>query len=135
MFKETSENFRKILNEVSELKKQPCTDETKALIEEKRVEGSLLFILLKKLNRLDKLRIRSGRDALHVEKQRVDSNKLQLQNLLYEAEHLKKEVQRCYQFKSQDEEIELVPVDEFFEKAPPNISRSVNILINFYYTM
>lgn len=78
---------------------------------------------MKKLNRLDKLRVRNGRDALHKEKQRVDSNKLQLQNLLYEAGHLKKEVQRCYQFKSQDEEIELVPVDEFFEKAPSNIAR------------
>lgn len=72
---------------------------------------------------MDKLRARNGRDMLHKEKQKVDSNKLQLQNLLYEADHLKKEVQRCYQFKSQDEEIELVPVDEFYESAPANISR------------
>lgn len=75
------------------------------------------------MNRLDKLRARNGRDLLHKEKQKVDSNKLQLQNLLYEADHLKKEVQRCYQFKSQDEEIELVPVEEFYDNAPANIAR------------
>lgn len=72
---------------------------------------------------MDKVRLRSGRDALHKEKLSVDSNRLQLQNLLYEAEHLRKEVQRCLQFKSQDEEIDLVPEDEFYKNAPDTISR------------
>uniref|UniRef100_A0A336KZH7 CSON013785 protein n=1 Tax=Culicoides sonorensis TaxID=179676 RepID=A0A336KZH7_CULSO len=126
LFKETCDKFKQIINEVAELKKQQTPEneeDIKEKIEEKRIEGSLLFILLKKLNRLDKLRVRAGRDALHAEKSRVDSNKLQLHNLIYEAEHLKKEVQRCHQFKSQDEEIELVPIEEFYEKAPANISR------------
>jgi len=79
------------------------------------------------LNRLDKVRIRAGRDTLHKEKLRVDSNRLQLQNLLYEADHLKKEVQRCYQFKSQDEEIDLVSIDEFYKNAPESVSKPVNI--------
>lgn len=114
---------------MSDLKKQQTPEneeEIKSKIEEKRIEGSLFFILLKKLNRLDKLRIRAGRDALNAEKIRVDNNKLQLHNLAYEAEHLKKEVKRCHEFKSQDEEIELVPVEEFFEKAPASISRPVS---------
>lgn len=72
---------------------------------------------------MDKVRLRAGRDTLHKEKLRVDSNILQLQNLLYEAAHLKKEVQRCLQFKSQDEDIELVSEKEFYTKAPDNISR------------
>lgn len=83
----------------------------------------MLIVVLKKLNRLDKIRIRAGRDELHKEKLSVDSNRLQLQNLLYEADHLKKEVHRCYQFKSQDEDIELVPLEEFYENAPEDISR------------
>jgi THO complex subunit 5 len=99
------------------------TEEAKAAVVNKRVEVSLLFIKLKKLNRLDKIRIRSGRELLQKEKQKVDSNLLQYQNLLYEADHLKKEIQRCYQFKSQDEEIELIPEEEFYEKAPESISR------------
>ena len=101
--------------------------QAKQEIIDKRIEGSLLFVLLKKLNRLDKVRIRAGRDTLHKEKLRVDSNRLQLQNLLYEADHLKKEVQRCYQFKSQDEEIDLVSIDEFYKNAPESVSKPVNI--------
>lgn len=81
-------------------------------------------MVLKKLNRLDKVRLRAGRDTLQKEKLGVDSNRLQLQNLLYEAEHLRKEVKRCFQFKSQDEEIDLVDESEFYEQAPAAISRA-----------
>lgn len=89
---------------------------------------------LKKLNRLEKVRTRAGRDTLHKEKQRVDSTHLLLQNLLYEADHLNKEVVKCLQFKSKDEEIELVKLDDFFKDAPAEISRSVSlkkVLYNF----
>lgn len=79
--------------------------------------------VLKKLNRLDKIRSRVGRDTLSKEKLQVDSNRLQLQNLIYEAEHLKKEIQKCYQFKSEDEDIALVSVEEFYANAPESISR------------
>lgn len=90
---------------------------------EKRMDGANQLVIMKKLNRMDKIRLRSGRDALHKEKLAVDSNHLQLQNLLYEAEHLRKEVQRCFQFKSQDEEIELVPEQQFYDEAPVEIAR------------
>lgn len=81
------------------------------------------MVTLKKLNRLDKIRLRTGRDSLQKEKNVVDSNRLQLQNLIYEAEHLKKEIQKCYQFKSEDEDIELVSLEEFYVKAPEAITR------------
>lgn len=122
MYRQTCADLRKIFSEIALLKKSD-TDKARQEITEKRIEGSLLIVLLKKLNRLDKVRTRAGRDELHKEKITVDSNKLQLQNLLYEAEHLRKEVQRCYEFKSQDEDIELVPLEEFYAKAPEEISR------------
>ncbi|XP_055531145.1 THO complex subunit 5 homolog [Wyeomyia smithii] len=122
LFHSTCDELRKLFDEIALLKKDDSED-AKTKVTEKRIEGSLAFVVLKKLNRLDKVRIRDGKDALHKEKLRVDSNRLQLQNLLYEAEHLRKEVQRCYLFKSQDEEIELVPVEEFYENAPETISR------------
>ncbi|XP_058120526.1 THO complex subunit 5 homolog [Anopheles ziemanni] len=122
LFHNTCEELRILFGEIAKLKLESSED-SKGKMTEKRIEGSLAFVLLKKLNRLDKVRIRDGRDALHKEKLRVDSNRLQLQNLLYEAEHLKREVQRCYLFKSQDEEIELVPVEEFYERAPETVSR------------
>lgn len=53
----------------------------------------------------------------------MDSLHLQLQNLLYEVMHLKKEITKCLEFKSKDEEIELVSEPEFFRDAPKEISK------------
>lgn len=108
------------------------TFQAKEKINAKRIEASLNLVALKKLNRLEKVRTRAGRDALHKEKQRVDSTHLLLQNLLYEADHLNKEVTKCLQFKSKDEEIELVPLDDFYKDAPPEISRPVSYLYYVY---
>ncbi|KAF4520125.1 hypothetical protein B566_EDAN010281, partial [Ephemera danica] len=62
-------------------------------------------------------------NTLNRVKQQVDSYHLQLQNLLYETMHLQKEVTKCLEFKSKDEEIELVPVDVFYKNAPASIAR------------
>lgn len=122
LFLDTCAKLKKLFFEIATLKHQKG-ERAQQEITEKRVEGSFLFATLKKLNRLDKVRLRAGRDALHKEKLSVDSNKLQLQNLLYEADHLRREVQHCLQFKSQDEEIDLVSENEFYAQAPKTISR------------
>lgn len=131
MFHETCADLRQLFAEIAQAKLKAVTSKVGGgattaadkILAEKRIEGSYLFVLMKKLNRMDKIRLRAGRDALHKEKLAVDSNRLQLQNLLYEAEHLRKEVQRCFQFKSQDEQIELVDEAEFYAEAPVEISR------------
>ena len=92
-------------------------------ISERRIQGSLLFVTLKKLNRLEKLRIKRSRDATNQSKQGVDSFNLQLQNLLYEVLHLKKEVTKCVHFKSADESLTLIPEEQFFKEAPEEISK------------
>lgn len=122
LFLETCEKMKSIFAEIAHLKTQ-TSNKAQEEIKAKRIAGSFLIAQLKKLSRLDKVRLRSGREALHKEKLMVDSNKLQLQNLLYEADHLRKEVQRCLQFKSQDEEIDLVDEQKFYEEAPDTISR------------
>lgn len=125
MFKETCSEVRRLMTDILKLKVSGKTDEeTKKKIMEKRVEASLLFVTLKKLNRIDKLRLKKARDTTHDAKQRVDSFHLQLENLLYEVFHLKKEVDKCLEFKSKDEDIELVPVEEFYQEAPPSISKT-----------
>lgn len=88
----------------------------------------MLVTVLKKLNRLEKFRTKSGRDALHQEKLQTDSTKLQLQNLLYELSYLKKEIGKCFQFRSLDEEIDLISEEEFFKNAPESISRPVSLV-------
>ncbi|XP_055855820.1 THO complex subunit 5 [Episyrphus balteatus] len=111
-----------IFEQVLKLKKDKSTKSVSEL-KAKRNEASLMIVLLKKVNRLEKYRIRTGREVLQKEKLRVDNNRLHLQNLLYEISYLKKEIQRCYQFTSCDEYINLVSENEFYEKAPLSISR------------
>lgn len=86
-------------------------------MEEKLKVGSLLFVLIKKVNRMVKYKLRSGRDELQTQKTVVDCSRLQLQNLLYEVNYLKREIRHCYNFKSQDEDIDMhepepEPVDD-----------------------
>lgn len=122
LYGNTCEEFVKLVNEIAELK-TVNTEQATTQIREKRIQASLLFVTLKKLNRLEKFRTKTSRDTLHRVKQQVDSLHLQLQNLLYEILHLKKEVTKCLQFKSKDEEIELVPIELFYKEAPATISR------------
>lgn len=122
LYIKTCEKFKQILAEMTELKAQ-ATEQADEQLREKKIAGSFLLTVLKKLSRLDKVRVRHGRDELHKEKLSVDSNKLQLQNLLYEADHLRREVKQCLQFKSQDEEIDLVAEEQFFAEAPESISQ------------
>ncbi|CAH2096107.1 unnamed protein product [Euphydryas editha] len=122
LFKKICQDVRQLFADIADLKLKG-TEEAKERITAKRIEASLHLVALKKLNRLEKVRTRAGRDALHKEKQRVDSTHLLLQNLLYEADHLNKEVTKCLQFKSKDEEIELIPLEDFYKDAPTEISR------------
>ncbi|GIY95343.1 THO complex subunit 5 homolog A [Caerostris extrusa] len=83
----------------------------------------MLTMRLKKLNRLDKHQWKKSKDDVNEGKQRVDALHLQYQNLLYEVTHLQKEVTKCLEFRSMDEEIELVSVEEFYRDAPESISK------------
>lgn len=107
-------NMKKILE--MKLQRRPVAD-----IEKLRVETSLLFLGLKKINRLDKHRLKVAKDAVNEKKQKVDNFHLQLQNLTYEVMHLQKEVTKCMEFRSRDEEIDLVPVEEFRREAPAEV--------------
>lgn len=102
LFCKTCDDIRKLMEEIAKLKAKNAgvnNEQILAEISEKRIQASLLFVVLKKLNRLEKFRTKTSRDTLNREKQQVDSYHLQLQNLLYEILHLKKEVTKCLQFK------------------------------------
>lgn len=131
LFRETCMELRRLMTEILHLKTSgKLDDQTTKEMTAKRVEASLLFVTLKKLNRLDKLRLKKARDATHDSKQRVDAFHLELENLLYEVFHLRKEVDKCLEFKSKDEDIELISVEEFYVEAPPSISKPVKCLCN-----
>ncbi|KAG1657742.1 THO complex subunit 5 [Nymphon striatum] len=96
-----------------------------AAIVDKKTHISMLYIVLKKFNRLDKFRCQKMTDQIQEAMQKVDSIHLKLQNLHYETVHLKKEITKCLEFKSLDEEINLVPLKEFYKEAPENITQSI----------
>ncbi|KAJ7387461.1 THO complex subunit 5 [Desmophyllum pertusum] len=116
-FERGTEEIRKL---VAEIQREKLMD---ADTNESRIRCTLLFTILKKLNRLSHMRCKKARERTQESKQKVDSLHLQLQNLLYEVMHLKKEITKCLEFKSKDEEIELVPEAEFFKDAPKEISK------------
>uniref|UniRef100_A0A3P9M612 THO complex 5 n=2 Tax=Oryzias latipes TaxID=8090 RepID=A0A3P9M612_ORYLA len=121
-FKESCETLASLMSEIQELKangaKEGCAE-----VEQKRMQSCILFMTLKKFNRLAHMRLKRGRDQTHEAKQKVDVLHLQLQNLLYEVMHLQKEISKCLEFKSKHEEIDLVSEEEFYRDAPQEISR------------
>lgn len=85
-------------------------------------KGLLLCATIKKLNRVSHLRVNKVRNKTLEEKSKLDEHHLELQNLLYEISHIKKEINKCLEFRSLDEDINLVSIDEFYHNAPANVS-------------
>lgn len=124
-FKATCTKLKEILTKIHEIKQASGPNagrkSSEALTELKN-DFLMSLLTLKKLNRLDKLRTKNCREGTIAAKSKVDSFHLQLQNLLYEVLHLQKEVTKCLQYKSADDAMDLVPLEEFFENAPSEIS-------------
>lgn len=122
LHKAASDELRHVMMEINKLKSSDDPDKQKK-IEELCVHGTLQFVNLRKLNRMAHFRCKKSRDKTNQAKKAIDQQHLRLQNLLYEVMHLQKEITKCLEFKSKDEEINLVPVDEFYKEAPKSISR------------
>uniref|UniRef100_A0A0L8HE59 THO complex subunit 5 homolog n=1 Tax=Octopus bimaculoides TaxID=37653 RepID=A0A0L8HE59_OCTBM len=122
LYKQSCSEILKLIQVIKELKTSK-SKEAAAEIEEYKSNAVLQFVLLKKLNRLAHIRCKKVRESTNEDKLRIDRYHLQLQNLLYEALHLQKEITKCLEFKSKDEEVELVPIEEFYENAPEEISK------------
>jgi len=115
-----------ILRAKVSLKKGADKAKVQSEIDELRVRFGLAFINLKKLNRLDKLRTKRIRENTAGVMQRVDQFHLRLQNLRYELIHLEREVTKCLQFRSADQDVEMVSEEEFLKEAPEDIKRKVD---------
>ena len=74
---------------------------------------------------ITQVRVRLARESALEARQSVDGVTLQLQGLLYEVLHLQKEAQRCLLAHTADKDIELMPVQQFYQEAPKEISRPV----------
>lgn len=122
LFQETCLYIRKLLQEIQQLKVDK-PDEWQNEVEERRVQVLMLTLTLRRLSRVQKVRVCNARDKTAEAKSSVDDVTLQLQNLSYEVAHLRKEAQRCLEFHSADQEIDLVSLQQFYQEAPESISR------------
>ena len=61
-------------------------------------------------------------------KQKVDVFHLQLQNLLYEAKFIQQEINKCQNFRSKIEDIELVDLETFRENAPKEVTADEELM-------
>ncbi|VVC41360.1 Hypothetical protein CINCED_3A010907 [Cinara cedri] len=112
----TLQKWRDIIEWIHELKNKD--DQPKEKIEQFRNDAIHLFLILKKLNRLDKIRSRQKKERSNKKKLEIDSKHLQQENLLNEWFYLKKEISKCLQYKSSDSVIDLVPLDIFCQESP-----------------
>lgn len=116
-----TDKFRNVLESIKIIQNAPLMD--KYELDQNYKKGLLMCATLKKLNRVSHLRINKARLKSNEEKNKVDEHHLELQNLLYEISHIQKEVNKCLEFRSLDEDINLVSVDEFYKHAPIEISK------------
>lgn len=82
---------------------------------------------MRRLNRIDKYRLKEARQRFNTSKEKVDKIHLQLQNLQYEVVHLQKEQKTCASFRSKDERLELVDCSKFYlsDSVPDNLQHLV----------
>ncbi|XP_023020808.2 THO complex subunit 5 [Leptinotarsa decemlineata] len=118
------ESCRDIKDMLGEIYKQKQEDPSmKNSNKELQTDIFIKLCIIKKLNRFDKIRHVFGRETMAGEKQKCDSIKLSYQNLVYELHHLVAETNKCLAFKSRDEDIELVPFEDFMRDAPSSLSK------------
>ncbi|KAF9055292.1 hypothetical protein BDZ89DRAFT_1055879 [Hymenopellis radicata] len=80
--------------------------------------AAALISRLKAVNRASNHATRLTRETTTAARQEMDQSHLGLQNLLYEKQHLEREIQKCRQFASMYQDVPLYSLEDFIELAP-----------------
>uniref|UniRef100_H2ZCI4 THO complex subunit 5 homolog n=1 Tax=Ciona savignyi TaxID=51511 RepID=H2ZCI4_CIOSA len=100
-------------------------DMSEALTNFSTICGDLRNVMAKVVEMKAEGKDKSEISELRVQtKQKLDNYNLQLENLQYEISHLRKEITKCLEFRSRHDDIQLVPVEDFYEEAPDSIAKS-----------
>ena len=115
--------LRNILDEIVSLRKgkTELTEAEKTKLANLRCESSIMLMLMRRLNRYGQLRCKMLREKSVEKKDLVDEKHIKFLGVQYEVSHLKKQIQNCYNFKSDDEDIEFVDLAYFKEHASKEI--------------
>ncbi|KAH9977965.1 Fms-interacting protein-domain-containing protein [Lactifluus volemus] len=83
------------------------------------IRAGALFARLKALNRDANAAARAHKQITADARHDMDQTHLRLQNLLYEKRHLEREIDKCRQFASVYQDIQMYSVEQFIELSPP----------------
>ncbi|CAF0775143.1 unnamed protein product [Adineta steineri] len=116
------DELRTIFLQVHRYQQEP--DKHKDELSQLHARGMHLCNKLRSLNRNGRMRIQKARELTAEHRNRLDDQTLEQQNLLYELSHINREIARCEEFKSKDQQLELVSVEDFYANAPPELTDS-----------
>jgi len=122
-FQETCQNIESLVTDINKIKADGTNGFENEELVDKRLDAMILTANLKKLNRYAQIRGKKKKENTIEVKNKVDGLHLDLQNLLYEVMHMKKEIKKCMNFSSKDEDIDLIDVETFYDEAPTDIAK------------
>ncbi|KAN0126978.1 Fms-interacting domain containing protein [Russula decolorans] len=82
------------------------------------IRAGALFARLKALNRDANAAARAHKQITTDARHDMDQTHLRLQNLLYEKRHLEREIEKCRQFASVYQDIQMYSIEQFIELSP-----------------
>ncbi|KAI0254382.1 Fms-interacting protein-domain-containing protein [Lactifluus subvellereus] len=98
------------------------------------IRAGALFARLKALNRDANAAARAHKQVTADARQDMDQTHLRLQNLLYEKRHLEREIDKCRQFASVYQDIQMYSIEQFIELSPPE-AHTEDVLTNEHQLM
>ena len=113
-YKSYYDKLRTLLSDIYEVKRSGKSPSSNKL----RQDTSIYLTFLLDMNRAAHSKGVSAREELQVCKEAFNKQLLQLENLLYHSQHLKKEIQSCLTLSSMHEQIEIVAESELPTDSP-----------------
>lgn len=95
------------------LKRVKVAKAASTMSDELVTEGMFLFAELRKYNCKGQIQCKRVRDNTQKVKRKLDSMDLILKNLQFEEIYLQREINKCLNYKSVDDELQLIPQEEF----------------------
>ncbi|KAK6051920.1 hypothetical protein COOONC_10575 [Cooperia oncophora] len=111
-FLQESAKLRAVLQKFIDGDTEPCSSSV-----------LLNIIQMRRCSRIAHYATAQLRSETSAQLEQVEAKYLLLQNSSSEIQHLQKEISRCLQFSAGDEDIDLVPLEEFYAHAPEGVSR------------
>lgn len=113
--KEAFETVSSLRNTCQKLTERQANGEDSTDLRRK-VMTSLVY--LRMLNKQSQDSVHRSKDDAAKTRQELDDIQLDMQNVLYQNKHLRSEIDRCTEYESKHNTIDMVSIDEFLEENP-----------------